>query len=72
MGGSMLIEPITNLSFVGIYVLLLFSLAFHFLLGQRIRGIQQKVLDYEGSTDKQLSILKERMDLLEETVGKLT
>jgi len=66
----MIIEPITNLSFVGIYVLLLFSLAFNFMLGHRIRGIQRKVLDYEGTTDRKVNNLKERVDLLEKSVDK--
>jgi hypothetical protein len=67
----MLIEPIDNLSFVGIYLLLVMSIAFNFVLGKRIRSVQSKVFDVEETTEKKVRILKERVDLIEESVEKL-
>ena len=61
-------EDLTSLSISGIYSLLILSLTFSFLLAMRVRQLQNKLVSYEGSVEKRVAILKERVELLETSV----
>lgn len=61
-------EDITSLSISGIYSLLILSLTFSFLLAMRVRQLQNKLISYEGSVEKRVELLKERVELLETSV----
>ncbi len=61
-------EDLTSLSISGIYSLLILSLTFSFLLAMRVRQLQNKLVSYEGSVEKRVEILKERVELLEKSV----
>ena len=61
-------EDLTSLSISGIYSLLILSLTFSFLLAMRVRQLQTKLISYEGSVEKRVEILKERVELLEKSV----
>ena len=61
-------EDLTSLSISGIYSLLILSLTFSFLLAMRVKQLQNKLVSYEGSVEKRVAILKERVELLETSV----
>jgi hypothetical protein len=61
-----MVEDIINLSMSGIFSILILNLTFSFLLGVRLTQMQKNILSLGESLEKEVSLLNERLDALED------
>jgi hypothetical protein len=63
-----MVEDLLNLSISGIYSLLVLSITFSFLLSMRVRQLNKKVLSFGDTIDNELTLLKRRLEILENSL----
>jgi len=60
-------EEITTLSLVGIYLLLILSLFFSFVIGARIHQLNSRISAFEKKYDEYSKIIKTKVEKLEDS-----
>lgn len=60
-------EEITTLSLAGIYLLLILSLFFSFVIGVRIRQLNEKISTFEKNYGEYLKTIKTKVGKLEDS-----
>ncbi|MBI5253073.1 MAG: hypothetical protein HY930_01545 [Euryarchaeota archaeon] len=60
-------EEMTTLSIAGIYLLLILSLFFSFVIGVRIRQLNKKISTFEKNYGEYLETIKTKVEKLEDS-----